>query len=81
MIFELHFGSVYLSIYVSMYVCMYLSPGKFKFFESAGITSLALEMISREGFCQKVGNDSFLGPKASETISQRRFGLICQNKF
>ena len=34
MIFELHFGSVYL--------CMYLSPGKFKFFESAGILSLAL---------------------------------------
>ena len=38
MIFELHFGSVY----VSMYVCIYLSPGKFKFFESAGISSLAL---------------------------------------
>ncbi len=34
MIFELHFGSVYLS--------MYLSSGKFKFFESAGILSLAL---------------------------------------
>ncbi len=34
MIFELHFGSVYVS--------MYVSPGKFKFFESAGILSLAL---------------------------------------
>jgi hypothetical protein len=37
-IFELHFGSVYVCIYVSMY----LSSGKFKFFESAGILSLAL---------------------------------------
>ena len=42
MIFELHFGSVYVCMYVCMYLCMYLSPGKFKFFESAGILSLAL---------------------------------------
>ena len=45
MIFELHFGSVYVCIYVSIY-CL----EDFKIFESAGILSLALVNKNWENF-------------------------------